>query len=159
MIQRIQSVYLLLSIVCLTMVTFGTKIVSYLSDTSRYDVYAYGIDRHNIQTGFLEEELNYFPGYFVGIGLLVLGLVTLVFYKDLNRQMRFGRMYFYAYLAVLVSTLILIYIGGDHMTTPTTGRELGLGFLLLVIGFPFTFLANTGIKRDKKLLDSLDRLR
>ena len=41
----------------------------------------------------------------------------------------------------------------------TASREMGLGFLLFVVGFPFTFLANTGIKRDKKLLDSLDRLR
>jgi len=36
---------------------------------------------------------------------------------------------------------------------------MGLGFILFVAGFPFTFLANTGIKRDRNLLKSLDRLR
>ena len=40
-----------------------------------------------------------------------------------------------------------------------TKRELGLGFFLFVLGFPFCFLAQLGIKRDKKLLDSLNRLR
>ncbi|MGB1518015.1 MAG: hypothetical protein ACPG8K_02815 [Crocinitomicaceae bacterium] len=48
--------------------------------------------------------------------------------------------------------------GQDRFAESVT-RELGIGFLLFVLGFPFIFLANVAIKRDKKLLDSLNRLR
>jgi hypothetical protein len=159
MIQRIQSLYLFLSLVCLGFVAFGAKIVAYLSENSKFDVYAYGIARHNIETGFKEENLNYFPGYTVVIALMLIGIVTLISFKNLKRQLKFGRMYFYTYFALLISTMTLIYLGEGYMHAPILKRELGFGFLILVIGFPFTFLANTGIKRDKNLLDSLNRLR
>ena len=50
-------------------------------------------------------------------------------------------------------------VGDSMISVETTKREMGLGYLLFLCGFPFTFLANIGIKRDKNLLDSLDRLR
>ena len=34
-----------------------------------------------------------------------------------------------------------------------------IGFYLILITFPLSFLAYSGVKRDKSLLDSLDRLR
>jgi len=55
---------------------------------------------------------------------------------------------------ILLATFGSKMIGKEDMI-----REMGLGFFLFVAGFPFTFLANIGIKRDKQLLDSLDRLR
>jgi hypothetical protein len=50
-------------------------------------------------------------------------------------------------------------MGGGMLSADETKRELGLGFFFFVLGFPFCFLAQLGIKRDKKLLDSLNRLR
>ena len=38
-------------------------------------------------------------------------------------------------------------------------QELGLGYLFFIAGLPFSFLALIGVKKDKNLLDSLDRLR
>ena len=60
---------------------------------------------------------------------------------------------------MLVSVIILSIFGDSLLNVSISHREMGLGFFLFVSGFPFSFLANTGIKRDKKLLDSLDRLR
>ena len=60
---------------------------------------------------------------------------------------------------MLVSVIVLSIVGDKLIDAETTSREMDLGFFLFVCGFPFTFLANTGIKRDKKLLESLDRLR
>ena len=159
MIQRVQSLYLLLCLICLSVVIAGSNIVSYLSETSRFDLYSYGIARHAIDGGFKEADLRYMPWYFIALGLAILTLATLLSYKNLKRQMKFGRMLFYTYFAVLISAIVLIYLGEDYMGAIIEKRELGLGFIFLVAGFPFTFLANTGIKRDKKLLDSLNRLR
>ncbi len=77
----------------------------------------------------------------------------------MNRQFKLGRMVFGIYFLMLVSVILLSSFGDYLIDTETTSREMGLGFILFVAGFPFTFLANTGIKRDKQLLESLDRLR
>ena len=59
----------------------------------------------------------------------------------------------------VIGVLVLTMIGEQLIGTKLDAREMGLGFILFIAGFPFTFLANLGIKRDKRLLDSLDRLR
>lgn len=80
-------------------------------------------------------------------------------YKNLERQFKLGRTIFYIYFLSLVAMIVLAFYGNALIETETSKREMGLGFILFVAGFPFTFLANTGIKRDRNLLKSLDRLR
>ena len=80
-------------------------------------------------------------------------------YKNLVRQFKLGRMVFGIYFLMIISLILMSYLGDSLIDTETSSREMGLGFILFVAGFPFTFLANTGIKRDKELLSSLDRLR
>lgn len=158
MIQRIQSVYLFIAILCIGAVTFGTTLFSFLTEKTELSISSLGVAQKDI----LEGELDYsasFPGYLIGIGLMILGIATLFSYKKLPRQHRFGRMFFYTYFAVLLSVLLFFYFGSSSVANGVTGKHLDLGFFLLVVGFPFTFLANSGINRDKKLLDSLNRLR
>lgn len=80
-------------------------------------------------------------------------------YKNINRQFKLGRTVFYLYLLSLIAVFLLSLYGGSLLESETTSREMGVGYWLFIAGFPFTFLANIGIKKDKKLLDSLDRLR
>lgn len=80
-------------------------------------------------------------------------------YKNLTRQFKLARTIFFIYLLLIVSLVIFAIMGGGMLSAEETKRELGLGFFLFVLGFPFCFLAQLGIKRDKKLLDSLNRLR
>jgi hypothetical protein len=158
MIQRIQTVYLTITLICLGFVSFGTHMFSFLSTTMRYKVDAFGITQGAIADDkFVNHEG--FPGYLIGIGLMLITLVTIISFKDLKRQHRFGRMLFYTYFVVLASVMVMINFGGTRISSDISGREMDLGFFLLVVGFPFVFLANTGINRDKKLLDSLNRLR
>jgi len=80
-------------------------------------------------------------------------------YKNVNRQFKLGRSIFYIYFLSLIAVILLSVYGGSLLDVKTTSREMGLGYWLFIAGFPFSFLANVGIKKDKKLLDSLDRLR
>jgi hypothetical protein len=158
MIQRIQTIYLLISLICLGFVSFGMNIFSYLGEKSRYDISAFGVDEIDLANGSLINGDSSLM-CIIGFGLMLVGLATLLSFKNLKRQFKFGRMFFFTYLMVLLTTMSLIYAGESYIAKDITGRELDLGFFLLVLGFPFTFLANTGIKRDKKLIESLDRLR
>ncbi len=158
MIQRIQTVYLLITLICLGIVSFGADMFSFLSTTTRYRTNSFGVYHEQFASGKLEHT-DSFPGYLIGIGLMLITIVTIISFKDLKRQHRFGRMLFYTYFIVLTSVIIMINFGGSRIANDITGREMDLGFFMLVVGFPFVFLANTGINRDRKLLDSLNRLR
>jgi uncharacterized membrane protein YidH (DUF202 family) len=158
MIQRIQTVYFLITLICLGIVSFGADMFSFLSTSMRYRVDAFGVYHEQIDKAKVEHT-DSFPGYLIGMGLMIITVFAIMSYKDLKRQHRLGRMLFYTYFIVLASVILMINFGSGRIAADITGREMGLGFFILVIGFPFVFLANTGINRDKKLLDSLNRLR
>ena len=80
-------------------------------------------------------------------------------YKKINRQLSLARYVSFAYLSIVIALVVFGASGTSYFYGGNCIRELGSGFSLLVIGFPFCYLAQLGIKRDKKLLDSLNRLR
>ncbi len=158
MIQRIQTVYLAIVIILLSIVTIGTTFFSFVNKTGRYEFTSFGIIEREVSTNAFVGTQT-FP-LFVGlIALILLTFLTLMSYKNLKRQYKLGRMVFGLYFVLVVTLFILSIYGSKLLPEATTSREMGLGFLLTIIGFPFSFLANTGIKRDKNLIDSLDRLR
>ncbi len=158
MIQRVQTIYLSIAIILLSIVTFGTTLFSFVNDAHRYSFSSYGITKYSVSNGELLETTS-FPFFAGTISLILLCFLTIMSYKNVNRQFKLGRMVFGIYFLMLVSVLLLSYFGDALIESETETREMGLGFILFVAGFPFTFLANTGIKRDKQLLASLDRLR
>ncbi len=158
MIQRVQTLYLAISIALLAAVTFGTNIVSFLSEGYYHDFSSYGIVIRDASTNQLM-QFSSLPFYLFPILLILLGFMTIMSYKNINRQLRLARLNFFLYFILLIATLIFCMAGDSFLGLKNASREMGLGFILLTVGFPFTFLANIGIKRDKKLLDSLNRLR
>ena len=158
MIQRVQTIYLAIVIILLTIVTLGSELFSFVNETTRYTFNSYGIMKYDLASGALLSKQT-FPFYLGTIALILLSFITLMSYKNLNRQFKLGRTVFGIYFLTLITVVLLSTLGDNLLEVETTGREMGLGFFIFAVGFPFTFLANTGIKRDKKLLDSLDRLR
>ena len=158
MIQRIQTLYLFITIILLTIVTFGSTLFSFLNEISRFSFGTYGIVEYSLENDKVIGTTS-FPFFIGTIALILLCFLCIMSYKNLNRQFKLGRMIFGIYFLMLIVVVLLSYFGDSMLDAKTTSREMGLGFLLFVAGFPFTFLANIGIKRDKELLSSLDRLR
>jgi amino acid transporter len=158
MIQRIQSIYLLLVMILLSIVTFGTEIFSFLSDDTSYVFSSYGVHAYDLNSGTLSTS-NSYPFFLSLSGLILLAFLTLMSYKNLNRQLKLARITFYIYLLLVIALLIFSAVGGKFVAEGIVKRELGLGYFLFIAGLPFAFLANIGIKRDKNLIDSLNRLR
>jgi amino acid transporter len=157
MIQRIQSLYLLLSVVFLTIVSFGSSIIAFEAKNGYYTLSSYGIqefDKTNKVVGF-----SSFPLFISIIVLVLLCLLTIFSYKNLKQQLKFGRLTFYIYLLLVIALVIISFFGKPIIGEEIVSKRVGLGFFLFVAGLPFVFLANIGIKRDKNLLDSLNRLR
>lgn len=158
MIQRVQTIYLLIVIVLLSIVTIGSELFSFLSETSRFTFSSYGITEYSIENGDVLGTKT-FPFFLGTAALTLLSFVCLMSYKNLKRQYKLGRTIFGLYFLMLVSLIVLSTFGDSIIDVETSTRELGIGYMLFVAGFPFVFLSNTGIKRDKNLLDSLNRLR
>jgi hypothetical protein len=158
MIQRIQTLYLAIVVILLSVVTFGTTLFSFVSESTRYSFNAYGIVESSIKTNEISGHQT-FPVYVGTIALTLLCFLCIMSYKNLARQFKLGRTIFGLYFLSLVAMLLLSFYGDKMIDAETNAREMGMGFIFFVAGFPFTFLANLGIKRDKRLLESLDRLR
>lgn len=158
MIQRVQSIYLGIAIILLAISSVGVEFFSFIAIESRYTFSAYGITEYALK-GDNVMSTQSFPLFIGTIALTLLTFICLMSYKNLARQFKLGRMILGIYFLGVVSMILLAYFGASFIEEETFGRELGVGFVLFVAGLPFIFLANTGIKRDKKLLDSLDRLR
>lgn len=157
MIQRIQSIYLLIMMILLTVVGLGVELFAYTDGSVRHVFGSFGITSYN-EVGKVTEQ-QFMPVFIGLIALILLGFLCMMAYKNLARQLKLGRTVFFLYLITVVSLVVLAMVGDSFVPKGEWKRELGLGFYLLVAGFPFSFLANTGIKRDKNLLDSLNRLR
>lgn len=157
MIQRIQTVYLALVIILLSLVSFGMNMISFVSEEMQYSLTSYGILVYDAENTLVETRS--YPLFISTFALIALAFLTMMSYKNLARQLKLARMTFYIYFLLVVMFFIFSIIGGSYVAEGELKRELGLGYILFVAGLPFAFLANIGVKRDKNLIDSLNRLR
>ena len=102
---------------------------------------------------------NNIPIYLSVIALCLFTFVTLMSYKNIKRQLKWARTLFYLYVFCVIGFLIFSTVGKGMFFESEASQELGLGYLFFVAGLPFSFLALIGVKKDKNLLDSLNRLR
>lgn len=83
-------------------------------------------------------------------------------YKKLKIQLMLGRIALVVYFLLLVGWIIEGSFIVPVATAGTTGAAetlLGPGFFIFAAGLVFLVLGNNGVRKDKKLIDSLNRLR
>jgi len=158
MIQRIQTIYLLASIICLSIVSFGKNTIIYFFGTFQvhYELNLYGIFDQEKKP--LESSLS-LPLYFLSYALILLLIVAIFSFKNLKRQSILVRSSFFIYGILLLSIVLVFFLNDIKIDDIKATATINSGFYLLSIGLPLLFFANNGIKRDKKLIDSLNRLR
>ena len=159
MIQRIQSLYLAIAIIILSIVAVGADVFHFVGKHSSFVFDSFGI--HQVKFVYEEglmEDINY-PLYIGLIAMVLLLFITLMGYKNLNRQLKLVRTTFYIYVLMIIGLVVFSVVGIDDISDEPLKRQLAAGFFLFVAGLPFVFMANLSIKRDKGLIDSLNRLR
>ena len=159
MLQRIQTIYILI----LTILLFIAPFFSFTQ---------FNLEEGNIlflATGMKGDitilDSFVFPkyvitGYLVSVSFSILMLVN---YKKRSRQMRYGKLLYLIISITLCYMLIESYnlknLFDSLENVVFVGQTYHIGFFLLVSSFPFLFLANRSIKKDEDLVKSLDRLR
>ena len=156
MIQRIQTIYLFLAIICLGSTCIGLEFYRFVQPNEAFTFSVFGIESVKGDASTIHKSI---PIYLSVIGFCLFLFMTLMSYKNLKRQLKWARSCTFLYALFVMASIVFYYVGGGFLTGGAYTRELGFGYALLIAGFPFCFLAQLGIKKDKKLLDSLDRLR
>lgn len=190
MVQRIQTLYLVIVIAALVTISLGINIFSFSSEKAddfelKFSVNVYGAQADAFLPDNMsaeeEEKLKEFlkikkrtnrvssqpiitfPFYLISIFMTVLALATLLTYKNLKTQKKLGRLGFITNLSAFVFVVIIYYFSkqqaNDLIEDIDVNSSLHFGFYCLVISTAFSFLASTGIKRDLKLIESIDRIR
>ena len=150
MIQRIQHLYFGFVIINLSILLSGLEIGTYQAKEIPHQFTIFGF--------FQGKEVVWgFPFYLVIIALVALLIFTISKYKKIGLQLKLIKFTFLFYLLFVVGiTAIFLF---KLMPNVPESVSFGLGYYLLILGLPFTYLGLRGIMRDKNLLDSYNRLR
>lgn len=142
MIQRIQSIWLLLAGLTGMLAWKLTFWTSLLKDNTSKIL--------SINTGGLSL-------YIVTVAIIALALVTIFLFK--NRKLQTGL----SFLGILFSIIALLLeyreVSQEKASPTFASGSWQLGIVLPIIIAVFFFLAIRGIRKDQKLVKSLDRLR
>ena len=102
MIQRIQSVYLAISIILLSFVALGADVFRFVGKHASFVFDSYGIGQVKLGNGDGLMMVSKYPLYVGLIALVLLLFITLMGYKNLKRQLKLVRTAFYIYVLILL---------------------------------------------------------
>lgn len=154
MLQRIQSIYLGLAFIAMGLM-FLFPIALYTVGEQSYvlDVFGMEIAGNNV-VGI--------PLYIIAGVIGLLALIGIFLFKNRANQLRVCMANF-IFLLVFVGTVYWI-TGGLIEQVPKAEGVIGsvgygVGFFMPIAALAFSFLANRAIRKDERLVQSLDRLR
>lgn len=161
MIQRIQTVYLILAFIALILqfffpvaaFTYGNTVDTYLGTVS---FFLYGLVKQPDTLEPAYKFLFYLPLIIIAIFILALTVLTILQYRKRLRQLR--TINFAILLNIVLIVLLFFYTDkiSKDISLPT---EYRMGSVFPLISLVFLILAMYAIKKDERLVRSLDRLR
>lgn len=157
MIQRSQTIYLLLAAIC-GVLTFFLPLAYFMIDDAVQGVYT----MFGLQAGEGGEMLSsgayVFPAWAMGALSVVIPFIAIFLYRNRPVQGKVARL---AYLVNLGYAVYLFFAVEELKAEffPSAKVLFHVGFYAPVAAIAFAFLAGRGIKKDEELVKSLDRLR
>lgn len=145
MIQRKQSIWLLLAALC----SAGVFL---------FPLYKGEIKSGDVLQGKALMVPEHFPFVLIAVVMSVLPLVTIFMFGDRKRQIRMSAMCMIANIS-FVSLMLTTVTRWQSATPPLLGGSYGIGSVLPVMSIILIVMAILGIRRDEKLVRSVDRLR
>jgi len=158
MIQRIQSVFLLLAFLA-AVALFFFPLAGIYSDTATYKFYVYELKNMVPGEVSLFSFMTTFPLLLLNILVAALSIGSIFLYKNRISQAKIVRLAILLDI-VLIALIFFVYakiVETNLLASPDYLDEAGIYFPL--ISLIFLILANRSILKDEKLVRSIDRLR
>ena len=141
MIQRIQTLYWSVAILLVIVVFLISNVIEFQ----------------------IKSEVSSVKSSFIFIVLSLVFILSAVLailnFKKIKKQLQFAKLSIIFSLFLVVYLVLIKFIGHNIYGFEISTIKLDVGFYLILVTLPLSFLAYSGVKRDKNLLDSLDRLR
>ena len=164
MIQRIQSLFLLIAFIATVVVFFFpvasitefTEVQSELLETDYYELSATGFEDPSPNSPPQLSAYTFLPIVIILIMLMILILYTIFQYKNRMHQLKLVKMGIFLNI-ILVAGIFLNY--PKLFIDSLIEIEPGLGTYFPLISLIFLVMAYRFILKDEKLVKSVDRLR
>lgn len=158
MIQRIQTVFLLLAIAA-TVCQFFFPLASFFSEYAYYKLYIHELKGMTPDVESPFSAFFTFPLLITNVAAGLIMLLTIFLYKKRRLQMRMLRI---AFLMLLVFIALLFFyfvpaVEDEIGAIPDYQSDYGIYFPFIAL--IFMILADRYIKKDEKLVRASDRLR
>lgn len=158
MLQRLQSVLLLLLSITILGSSYFPLWEKVGADGEKYSLKTYGVLHY-----YSDQSVEYMPWPYAILGVLTLVIAALAIfevfqYKNRLRQIKLGALNSLLMASTLFGTMILgNRIDEKVLTGSTAGFKAGVG--VIMVAMVFNIIANRFIRRDEKLVQDSDRLR
>lgn len=155
MIQRIQSIYLLISGLAVWLMLVFPFAAFAQGDTIKAIFDAFGTK------AFDGTVINAKANIGILIGVPAMGMLifyNIFQYKNRSKQLKIGRLT-YLLLAGMIVAVIFIVRANHGQIQDAPDLQYGPSYFMPIVALIFNFLAMRAIKGDEELLKSLDRLR
>lgn len=158
MIQRIQTVYLALAILALTLLFFF-PMATFISDLAYLKFYLLGL-KNMAPDGITPVPATFnIPLIIVVVLIIALDAVAIFLFKNRSRQIQLTNIAVMLNILFILGILFIYIPMVEKKTSIKPDFTSGLGIYLPIVSLMFTVLSNRAIKRDDKLVRSSDRLR
>lgn len=145
MIQRVQSIWLLLAALCAAAL--------FMVDIFRADAAVPGMAAYHIRVN------DHFPSMLIALVLVALPFIAIFMFKNRKQQRLMAVLTIVLTIAFLALSLMRV-TNLEAKTIPAiTGGTYWIGAVLPVVSLIFLILAIRGINKDEKLVRAADRLR
>ena len=162
MIQRIQSILLLLSAIAMGLMLFfplWQKVSIDPPEEARLDAFHLSYDVLSPATGSKQSILkNTFYIALLGSLSAVISLYSIFQYKNRLRQIQLGSLNSLL-IGMTLGLLMYFVLKAETLLEPTRQGNYLLGFYLPLASLRCNFTANRFIRKDEKLIKSMDRIR
>ncbi len=162
MLQRIQSVYLLLAVVSLSLMALHPLVTFTASENEKQEQLVftlYKIEYKQISPVVFSADQDNKALAFLSYGVALILLASIFLFKNRPLQMRLARMGIILSAALLFSISVTSYRASETLQLPNPGWSLGWTFFLPLVALIACTLAYFRIKADEALVKSVDRIR
>lgn len=162
MIQRIQSIYLLLVVICQSLL-FATALATFSGYDSSFNLSLMGF--YKLSSAGHEMLINSYALMAVNVVVILFSIFIIFSYKNRKKQIRFAAFN----ILLICAFIVLMFYSFDNaksfidLSFNNQGAELsttyGIGMILPLLSLVFNFMAIKGIRKDEELVKSADRIR
>lgn len=158
MIQRIQTIYLFLALVAISLL-FVFPLAQFFAENGAYVFSVTGLENMVPGDPAIFNSMIFLPMLFFAIGIGLLILFTIFQYKKRPFQIKLTNVGVLLSIALIMGIFFFYIPMIEKKVNIIPDYSKAFGIYLPLVTLVFLVMANRAIKRDEKLVRSADRLR